>query len=217
MNGRLGMVAVVTPAGGPTSQPPPAAAFQSRDVVACSVIADRAVLAEDGPDGIGGVVVIKLSSGDVLYSRDDRCLATPLGLFPVEAMTVSGDGGLAVEQLTSGGLQLRNLSTGAVTPWPGGGQDQPASVSALFWHGRRAVTDRGVVDLGSGRAVWRPLLATPMPGEQNQLPGATTLWSLSAATRWLSAATGMRCGCGPPSSRWACPAASCRPRSRRTG
>ncbi len=162
---------VVTAASGLAPGPLPAKGFPSWSAVACSVIADRAVLTEGGTNGVGGLAVVQLSTGRVLYSRVDQPSAAAPELFPVNVLTASADGGLAVEELRGGSIRLRDLSSGAVTPWPGGPRNQPASVSSLSWHGLRAVTDRGVVDLGNGRTTWRPLLATPMSPEQDARPG----------------------------------------------
>jgi hypothetical protein len=163
---------VVTPGGGSMTGPSPATGFQSWSIAACSVIGDRAVLTEGGTDGVGGVAVVQLSTGRLVYSRTDPLSTTSPRLYPVTDLAVSADGSLAAEQLTDRSIRLRNLLSGAVIPWPGGAQNQPASVSSLSWHGLRAVTDRGVVDLSNGLVVWRPDLATPISPQQDARPGS---------------------------------------------
>jgi hypothetical protein len=162
----------VSAGSGPMTGPSPATDFQSWSLAACSVISDRAVLTEGGTDGVGGVAVLQLSTGRLVYSRTDSLSATSPTLYPITDLTVSGDGSLAVEQLTDGSIRLRNLVSGAVIPWPGGAQNRPASVSSLSWHGLRAVSDRGVVDLTNGHVVWRPALATPISPQQDARPGS---------------------------------------------
>jgi hypothetical protein len=122
----------------------------------CSVRADRAVLALQNSAVISGIRAIQLSTGRVVYLSDDLLpppgpVCNPCHLAP--PLIVSTDGAVAVENLASGAARQRDLATGATSPWALQPLDE--ATIALSWGGRLAVTSRRVVDVASGRAVWR--------------------------------------------------------------
>lgn len=125
-------------------------------VRSCSLGADRAVIALQSGGAISTVRVVQLSTGTTLYARDDPpptpgpvCSACHVGAF-----AATHDGRLALEELNSGDLQLRDLSTGLVGPWnpPAPHATQPL---ALSWGGRLAITSQGVVDVAAESIIWR--------------------------------------------------------------
>lgn len=125
-------------------------------VLACSATTDRAVVAFSERSGIHNVRVIQLSTGEVLYRRDDLLPGGHCGC-PVVDMAVSANGELAVENLNDGRVRLRDLITGATGAWPLGDRARGSGpVLTLSWHGRLAITSDGVIDVRSGRFVWRP-------------------------------------------------------------
>jgi hypothetical protein len=119
---------------------------------ACSVISDRAVLSFDGEDGVHNVRVMQLSTGRILYSRDDLPASGVCGC-QVERMTVNHDSTVAVESLTQGPARLRDLTGGAIAPLPAAAAVR-GPVTGISWNGHRFVTGDRVVDLATGRTLW---------------------------------------------------------------
>jgi len=122
----------------------------------CSVRTDRAVLALQNSAVISGIRAIQLSTGRLVYHSDDPLpppgpVCNPCHLAP--PLIVSTDGEVAVENLASGAARQRDLATGVTSPWALQPLDE--ATIALSWGGRLAVTSRRVVDVASGRAVWR--------------------------------------------------------------
>ncbi|HEY6377581.1 MAG TPA: hypothetical protein VI316_00185 [Candidatus Dormibacteraeota bacterium] len=122
----------------------------------CSVRSDRAVLVLQNNSVISGVRVVQLSTGRIQYSTDDLLpppgpVCSPCHLTP--PLIVSEDGGVAVENLASGTARRRDLSTGVTSAWLQLPLGEPTI--ALSWGNRLAVTAQRVVDVASGRALWR--------------------------------------------------------------
>jgi hypothetical protein len=125
--------------------------------VSCHPAADRAVVTLWGVPGLRGMRVIELSTGRVVYSRDDTPPGSRCGC-PVNFIFVSGDGSRIAENLDSG-ARLRDLSNGTVVPWIGS-QPPERFVTGLSWRGGLAaasngVTAIGLVDLVTSVLVWK--------------------------------------------------------------
>jgi hypothetical protein len=133
----------------------------SWNLIGCSVTANRAV-AVVASEVQRAVRVVELSSGRMVYSRDDQTQPGTCAC-SVGNTVVSHDGAVAIENLALGGLQFRSLTTGATTHVPAGLSWQP-QVLGVSWTGRRALTAAGVFDIATGRQLWRaPLAAVGLP------------------------------------------------------
>jgi len=128
------------------------------DLLACSFKSDRAVLAFSEQQGVHDIRVVQLSTGRMLYTRDDLTPGTSCGC-PVASMAAAPNADIAAENLVGGGAQIVRLSTGATSPWSSGarGSDE---ILGLSWRGQRALTAAGVVEMSSGRMIWRVSSAT---------------------------------------------------------
>ena len=69
-------------------------------------------------------------------------------------MYVSPDMNVAIENLVGGGVRIRSLSTGAMARWPAASAG-PDQILGLSWRGRLALISKGIIDVASGRPVWR--------------------------------------------------------------
>jgi hypothetical protein len=122
----------------------------------CSFLSDRAVLVLQNGAVISAVRVVQLSSGRIEYGTDDLLpppgpVCSPCHLTP--PLIVSQDGRIAVENLVSGSARQRDLVTGLTSRWLALPLGEPTI--ALSWNNRVAVTSERVVDVASGRALWR--------------------------------------------------------------
>ena len=144
-----GQVRVVASVAG--IQRPSAPAFWG--LIACSFTSDRAVVGFSESQALHDLRVLELSTGRTLYARDDLAAGAICGC-SVATMYVGADANLAIENLVGGGVQMRSLSTGATARWPAAvaGVDQ---VLGLSWGGRLALVSKGIIEVASGRLVWR--------------------------------------------------------------
>jgi hypothetical protein len=69
-------------------------------------------------------------------------------------MVVNPSAGIAIENLVGGGIQLRDLRTGATSAWQPGSAE-PGPVFGLSWRGGRVLVQSGIIELNSGRHLWR--------------------------------------------------------------
>jgi len=135
--------------------------LQEAGVIACSISQDRAIVVTDF--GINGntssVSVYRLSTG-ARIARHDYCTTDCSAANTPRVYQASRDAATVIEE--SGGLTLRNLVTGTVTPLHSNGR-----VVNFSWDGTRVVVetrsgtlqsgfnlDIDVLDAKSGRLVW---------------------------------------------------------------
>jgi len=144
-----GQVGVVASVAGINS--PSAPAFW--ELIACSFTSDRAVVGFSEQQALHDVRVLELSTGRTLYARDDLAPGAICGC-SVANMYVSPDMNVAIENLVGGGVRIRSLSTGAMARWPAASAG-PDQILGLSWRGRLALISKGIIDVASGRPVWR--------------------------------------------------------------
>ena len=123
------------------------------ELLACSITADRAVVAISDQGGLHDLRVVQLSTGRTVYTRDDLPPGARCGC-AVASLVVAADAAMAVENLVTGNVQLRKFSTGFAASWPSGSV-MPGPILGLSWQGRRALTAAGIIDLSTGRILWR--------------------------------------------------------------
>jgi hypothetical protein len=122
-------------------------------VTACSVLNDRAVVAQTGGQGMGTLQywVVQLSTGKIIWTRSYDVAAKTVEL------VVSRDGMYVAENLDNGG------PAGSTVYGPDGSQVARLStwVEAFSWDGSLAVTDNGfgtarvnVVSWRDGMVIW---------------------------------------------------------------
>jgi len=122
------------------------------DLLACSVKSDRAVLALSEREAVHDIRVVQLSTGRLLYARDDLAPGASCGC-PIAEIEVAPNADMAAENLVGGGAQILRFSTGATFSWPAsaGGSNRILGIS---WRGQRALTAAGIYDVSSGRLIW---------------------------------------------------------------
>jgi hypothetical protein len=124
-------------------------------VLACSTTSDRVIAAVEDQAGVRAIRVLTLSTGRTVYTSDAS--VDPGCSCAIAALTVSHDGGVAIEALATGDANLVDLRTGATTRWRG----RSSPTDMLTWNGRRTVTAVGhqaapnaVAEVPSGRVTW---------------------------------------------------------------
>lgn len=123
------------------------------ELLACSFTSDRAVVVFSEQQALHDVRVLELSTGRTLYARDDLAPGAVCGC-SVANMYVTPDAELAMENLVGGSVQKRSLSTAATAGSPVGA-DGPGEVLGLSWRGRLALFSKGIIEVSSGRLIWR--------------------------------------------------------------
>jgi hypothetical protein len=127
--------------------------FGAWEVLACSVRSNRVVVAIADRETVHDLRVVQLSTGRTLYTRDDLVAGGSCGC-PIRYMVVNPSAGIAIENLVGGGIQLRDLRTGATSAWQPGSAE-PGPVFGLSWRGGRVLVQSGIIELNSGRHLWR--------------------------------------------------------------
>ena len=135
-----------------------ASALAVWDLLACSVTSDRAVLAFSDQEAVHDIRVLQLSTGRVLYARDDLAPGASCGC-PIANIEVATNADLAAENLVGGGTRILRFSAGSTLPWPESARD-PNGILGISWRGRRALTSAGIFEISSGRLIWPATSAT---------------------------------------------------------
>lgn len=123
------------------------------EVLACSVRSNRVVVAFADRETVHDLRVVQLSTGRTLYTRDDLVAGGTCGC-PIGYMVVNPNAGIAIENLVGGGTRLRDLRTGATSAWQPGSAE-PGPVLGLSWRGGHVLVQSGIIELNSGRLLWR--------------------------------------------------------------
>jgi hypothetical protein len=126
-------------------------------LLACSPGEDRVVLSFDEPKPVAvhDVRVLRISAPQQVGDLNAGQLEGIACGCPITALSVNHDAKVAVATTSDGSVELIDLGTGKTQPWPGNAS-VPGSVLGVSWNGHRLLAEGGVLDIGTGRVVWRP-------------------------------------------------------------